>query len=128
MKQDLTYETFCPNISLPQWNKSTQAEHWGGNPNSAFKGKRMSTQSVQHNDDSAEPKPHEISVSVDGVDKHVPAGTYLVSDFKRLIGVDPSKELDEIIHGEFKPLDDNAKIIIEKHEKFVSHVKTGRSS
>ena len=92
------------------------------------KRKIMSTQSVHHNDDPSEQKPHEVSVSVDGVEQDVPAGTYLVSDFKRLIGVDPSKELDEIIHGEFKPLDDNAKITIEKHEKFVSHVRTGRSS
>jgi hypothetical protein len=88
----------------------------------------MSTQSVHRSDDSAEKKPNQVSVSVDGVEQHVPAGTYLVSDFKRLIGVDPNKELDEIIHGEFKPLDDNAKITIEQHEKFVSHVRTGRSS
>jgi hypothetical protein len=88
----------------------------------------MSTQSVHDKDDSAESKSQEVSVSVDGVERHVPAGTYLVSDFKRLVGVDPSKELDQIIHGEFKPLDDNAKITIEQHEKFVSHVRTGRSS
>ena len=89
----------------------------------------MSTLPMERNSsDTAQPRPHEVSVSVDGVEQHVPAGTYVVSDFKRLVGVDPNKELDEVIHGEFKPLDDNAKITIEKHEKFVSHVRTGRSS
>jgi len=72
--------------------------------------------------------PTQVTVSVDGREVKVQAGTYTVSAFKSLVGVDPSKELDEVIHGEFKPLDDNAKITIEKHEKFVSHVRTGRSS
>jgi len=72
--------------------------------------------------------PTQVPVSVDGREIKVPAGTYTVSDFKSLVGVDASKELDEVIHGEFKPLDDNDKITIEKHEKFVSHVRTGRSS
>lgn len=70
----------------------------------------------------------EVTVTVDGQELKVQAGTYTVSDFKRLVHVDASKELDEIIHGEFKPLDDNAKITIEKHEKFVSHVRTGSSA
>jgi hypothetical protein len=73
-------------------------------------------------------KPKLVDVTVDGIKKEVAAGTYVVADFKRLVGVDASKALDEIIHGEFKPLDDNAQITIEKHEKFVSHVRTGSSS
>lgn len=70
----------------------------------------------------------EVTVSVDGAEHRLPAGTYLVSNFKRLVGVEPDKELDEVVRGEFKPLADNATITIEKHEKFVSHVRTGRSS
>lgn len=73
-------------------------------------------------------KPETVTVSVDGVEKRVPRGTYIVSAFKQLVGVDASRELDEVIHGEFKPLDDNASITIEHHEKFVSHVRTGSSS
>jgi uncharacterized protein YabE (DUF348 family) len=72
--------------------------------------------------------PAQVTVTVDGREVKVQAGTYTVADFKALVGVDASRELDEIVHGEFKPLDDNAKITIEKHEKFVSHVRTGRSS
>jgi hypothetical protein len=69
-----------------------------------------------------------VTVTVDGVEKQVPRGTYIVSAFKKLVGVDASRELDEVVRGEFKPLDDNATIDIEHHEKFVSHVRTGSSS
>jgi len=73
-------------------------------------------------------KPKLITVTVDGVEKRVPEGTYIVSVFKQLVGVDSSRELDEVVHGEFKPLADNASIEIKQHEKFVSHVRTGSSS
>jgi hypothetical protein len=73
-------------------------------------------------------KPEMVTVTVDGVEKRVLEGTYVVSNFKKLVGVDASRELDEVVHGEFKPLDDNASITIEEHEKFVSHVRTGSSS
>jgi hypothetical protein len=36
--------------------------------------------------------------------------------------------LDEVVRGEFKPLDDNAHIDIKGGEIFVSHVRTGGSS
>jgi hypothetical protein len=71
---------------------------------------------------------HEVTVIVDGVKKEVPKGTYLVSQFKALVGVDPAKELDEVVHGQLKPLDDNAQVTIKGHEQFVSHVRTGGSS
>jgi hypothetical protein len=69
-----------------------------------------------------------VTVTVDGVEKRVPRGTYIVSAFKQLVGVDASRELDLVVHGEFKPLADNGTITIENHEKFVSHVRTGSSS
>ena len=70
----------------------------------------------------------EVAVIVDGVEQKVPKGTYLVSQFKALVGVDAAKELDEVVHGQLKPLDDNAEIVIKGGEKFVSHVRTGGSS
>lgn len=73
-------------------------------------------------------KPELITITVDGIEKRVPRGRYIVSVFKQLVGVDASRELDEVVHGEFKPLDDNATIEIKQHEKFVSHVRTGSSS
>lgn len=71
---------------------------------------------------------HEVTVIVDGREHKVPKGTYLVSQFKALVGVDPAKELDEVVHGQLKPLDDNAEITVKGGEKFVSHVRTGGSS
>jgi hypothetical protein len=88
----------------------------------------MSTEQKQEKPTEVEDKSKLVSVTVDGVEKNVASGIYIVADFKKLVGVDASKELDEILHGEFRPLDDNAKINIEKHEKFVSHVRTGSSS
>lgn len=74
-----------------------------------------------------EPGP-DVTVTVDGVEKIVHRGSYVVSDFKSLVGVDPARELDEVVNGQLKPLDDNARITIKGHEKFVSHVRTGGSS
>lgn len=71
---------------------------------------------------------HHVTVTVDGVKHEVPRGEYVVSQFKTLVGVDPARELDEVVHGEFKPLDDNAHINIKGGEIFVSHVRTGGSS
>ena len=70
----------------------------------------------------------EVTVTVDGVMHEVHRGDYIVSVFKQLVGVDPARELDEIVHGELKPLDDNARVVIKGGEVFVSHVRTGGSS
>jgi hypothetical protein len=70
----------------------------------------------------------EVAVTVDGMTRHVLEGAYVVSEFKKLVGVDPSKELDEVVHGELKPLDDNQKIHIKGGEVFISHARQGGSS
>ena len=70
----------------------------------------------------------QVAVTVDGHTHKVPEGTYVVSEFKKLVGVDPSKELDEVVHGELKPLDDNQKIHIKGGEVFISHARQGGSS
>lgn len=70
----------------------------------------------------------EVVVTVDGKTHHVPEGTYVVAEFKKLVGVDPSKELDEVVHGELKPLDDNQTIHIKNGEVFISHARQGGSS
>ncbi len=73
-------------------------------------------------------KKKEVAVTVDGKTSQVPEGTYVVSEFKKLVGVDPSKELDEVVHGELKALDDNQKIHIKGGEIFISHARQGGSS
>jgi len=71
---------------------------------------------------------HKVVVTVDKKEHHVEPGVYLVSEFKRTVHVDAAKELDEVVNGEFVPLDDNAKITIKGGEHFVSHVRRGGSS
>jgi len=71
---------------------------------------------------------HEVTVKVDGHAKHVPPGTYVVSEFKVLVGVDPSRALDEVLDGRLKPLRDDQQITIKGGEVFVSHVRHGGSS
>jgi len=78
--------------------------------------------------ESDEYKKKDVSVTVDGKSRTVPEGTYLVSEFKKLVGVDAAKELDEVVHGELKALDDNQKIHIKGGEVFISHARQGGSS
>jgi len=79
----------------------------------------------------AEKKEHpekKVRVTVDGKPHEVRPGTYVVSEFKKEVRVDPSLELDQVINGQFIPLDNNATIEIKGDEVFVSHVPQGGSS
>jgi len=69
-----------------------------------------------------------VTVTLDGKRHNVLEGTYVVSEFKKLVGVDPSKELDEVVHGELRPLDDNQRIDVKGGEVFISHARQGGSS
>ncbi|HTK31245.1 MAG TPA: hypothetical protein VL332_04730 [Candidatus Saccharimonadaceae bacterium] len=69
-----------------------------------------------------------VQVTVDGKPREVRPGTYVVSEFKKEVRVDPSLELDQVIDGQFIPLDNNASIEIKGKEVFVSHVPQGGSS
>ncbi len=71
---------------------------------------------------------HEVRVVVDGEKFKVVPKTYVVSDFKAIVGVPPQKELDQIVRGKLEPLADGTSITIEGHEHFASHEKCGSSS
>lgn len=71
---------------------------------------------------------HLVTITVDGSPQPIHAGEYRVSQLKTLIRVPAEYELDLVVHGEFRPLDDNAEIKIHGHEVFVSHVRRGGSS
>lgn len=74
-------------------------------------------------------KRDQVEVSVDGVVHRVVAGSYVVADFKKLVGVDAAKELEQVVEGRLIPLADDATILIEKgSNRFVSHVRRGGSS
>ena len=70
----------------------------------------------------------EVTVTVDSQPHKVREGEYLVSEFKKEVSVDPSRELDEVIHGELKPLEDNQHIHVKGGEVFISHARQGGSS
>jgi len=72
--------------------------------------------------------PKLVQVTIDGKHTRIQAGTYPVAELKRVLGVDPSRVLDEIIGGEFKELPDNGTVHIKGGEIFVSHVRQGQSS
>lgn len=76
-------------------------------------------------------KPHGsrfVVVKVDGVDHKVRPGRYIVKNFKRLVGVDPAFQLDQVVRGEFEELPDDSKLVIKGGEIFVSHVRGGGAS
>lgn len=71
---------------------------------------------------------HIITVTIDTVPKQIRQGRYLVSELKTLIAVAAELELDEVVDGEFKPLDDTSHINVKDHDVFVSHVRRGGAS
>jgi hypothetical protein len=72
--------------------------------------------------------PKLVQVTIDGKHKTIQAGKYTAAELKRVLGVDPSRVLDEVIGGEFKELPDNGTVHIKGGEVFVSHVRQGKSS
>jgi hypothetical protein len=90
----------------------------------------MSTQDQtkeQQEHEHPQPGP-EVTVTVDTRPKAVHRGSWVVADFKKEVGVAADRALDEVVGGEFKPLDDNQRITIKGGEVFVSHVRQGGSS
>ena len=71
---------------------------------------------------------HQITVTIDSVPKQIRQGRYLISELKKLLSVAPELELDEVVNGEFRPLDDNAHLNVKDQDIFVSHVRRGGAS
>lgn len=72
--------------------------------------------------------PRFVAVTVDNVEHHVRRGRYVVSQFKRLVRVEPTYQLEQVVNGEFKPLEDDQKVRIRGREAFVSHPRGGAAS
>jgi hypothetical protein len=71
---------------------------------------------------------HLITVTIDSVPKQIRQDRYLVSELKTLLGVTPELELDEVVEGEFRPLEDKGHVNVKDHDVFVSHVRRGGAS
>ena len=69
-----------------------------------------------------------IQINLDGNEREIEKGKYLVGTLKKLVRVPDDYELDLVINGEFKPLADDAEIKIKGGEVLVSHVRRGGSS
>lgn len=71
---------------------------------------------------------HLVQVSIDGASKDIQSRTYEVSKLKAELGVDATRELEQVIDGQLKLLADADKVHVKGGEFFVSHVRTGGSS
>jgi hypothetical protein len=71
---------------------------------------------------------HEVMVMLDGSTRKIRRGTYSITELKRLFRIDSCRDLDELICGELRPLEDIMTTHIEGGETFVSHVRCGGSS
>lgn len=69
-----------------------------------------------------------VKVSIDGQPREIHRGRYVISELKEKLGVPADYELDIVINGEFKPLQDTEHIVIHGGEVFVSHVRRGGAS
>lgn len=69
-----------------------------------------------------------VTVTVDTKPKTVKAKRYVVSEFKREVGVAKDRDLDQIVNGTLTPLADTDHITIEGGEEFVSHERRGDAS
>lgn len=71
---------------------------------------------------------HKVPVTIDNRTVEIQAREWVVSQLKTALGVDPSRDLEQVVDGKLVPLDDNARIHIRGHEVFMSHVRGGGSS
>jgi hypothetical protein len=87
----------------------------------------MVEQSEQRNKDGDE-SPHLITIIVDGVDRQVRAGKWIVRDLKAALQIDPAKVLAQITPQGLKDLDDGEVIELHEKEQFMTHARSGGSS
>jgi hypothetical protein len=84
-------------------------------------------QNEDRKQDRPQPGPN-VTVTVDTHVRTVRRGSWSVAEFKKEVGVDASRALDEVFAGEFRPLADDGRITIKGGEIFVSHARQGASS
>ena len=72
--------------------------------------------------------PKLVEITVDSKLLTIQAGYYIVSALKEKVSVTSDRVLDQVIHGEFKELSDQARVRVECGDVFVSHVRRGQSS
>lgn len=71
---------------------------------------------------------HVVTFNLDGKDREIEKGKYLVSDLKNQFGIPQDYELDLVVNGTFEPVANDASVKIHGGEVLVSHVRGGGSS
>ncbi len=71
---------------------------------------------------------HKVPVTIDSRTVEIQSREYPITQLKDALGVDPSRELEQVVDGKLVPLNDNGKLHIRGGESFVSHVRGGGSS
>lgn len=69
-----------------------------------------------------------VTIVVDGVDRRVRPGKWVVSALKAVLRIDPAKVLAEITPQGLKDLADNETIEVHAKEQFMTHARSGGSS
>jgi len=69
-----------------------------------------------------------VTIVVDNNEHSIHRGHHTVAEIKRVGGVDPGYDLDQVIDGRLVPLPDNGSVTIKGGEVFQSHPKDGSSS
>jgi len=82
----------------------------------------------QNDEHSQQPGRSLVTVFINGEPKEIHRGSHTGAELKRLLGVDPTYQLDEDVAGELKPVADDTRVTIKGGEHFFSHVRTGGSS
>ncbi len=88
----------------------------------------MQTSHDERPTEGATDHPHLVEVELNGTHKHIAGGEYTGRTLKLALGVPVEHELDQVIHHEFRPIANDARIDIHGGEKFVSHCGQGQSS
>jgi|GEM_PF-950121 len=69
-----------------------------------------------------------VQIKIDNKPYKVKPGKYSVAELKKVGGVKPSHDLDQLIDGKLVPLNDNGHVVIKGGEEFKSHPNDGSSS
>jgi hypothetical protein len=87
-----------------------------------------SAQEDAHQAHDARDERHTVTIELNGAPKQIQPGKYTGRSLRLALGVPLEYELEEVVHGEFKPIADDATVHIKGGETFVSHVGHGRAS
>ena len=85
----------------------------------------MTSATRQEKDDSKHHHGQLVTITLDSVPRTIEEGVYKVAEIKTKFSIPAEYELDVVVNGEFKPLNNERSIHIKGGEVFVSHVPQG---